>query len=148
MSWQRVRKVLHSLLSTSLCLLFILPSPPLPPSPPPLPSPPPPPPPVGYSTCHWCHVMERESFESQEIGTLLGRYFVSIKVDREERPDVDRVYMTYIQVTEGGGGWPMSVFLTPDLKPFLGGTYFPPQDSFMRPGFATVLRSVAKQVGG
>ena len=91
--------------------------------------------------------MERESFESPEIGTLLSRYFVSIKVDREERPDVDRVYMTYIQATEGGGGWPMSVFLTPELKPFLGGTYFSPEDSFMRPGFATVLRSVAKQVG-
>lgn len=91
--------------------------------------------------------MERESFESLEIGTLLSRYFVSIKVDREERPDVDRVYMTYIQATEGSGGWPMSVFLTPELKPFLGGTYFPPEDSFMRPGFATVLRSVARQVG-
>ena len=90
--------------------------------------------------------MERESFESEEIGRLLNESFISIKVDREERPDVDKVYMTFIQATEGGGGWPMSVFLTPELKPFFGGTYFPPGDSFGRPGFATVLNSLSKQV--
>jgi uncharacterized protein YyaL (SSP411 family) len=101
---------------------------------------------VGYSTCHWCHVMERESFENEEIGKILSDYFVSIKVDREERPDVDKVYMTFIQASQGGGGWPMSVFLTPELEPFMGGTYFPPADSFHRPGFPTILRSIAKQV--
>lgn len=100
---------------------------------------------VGYSTCHWCHVMERESFESEEIGKLLNENFVSIKVDREERPDVDRVYMTFVQATQGGGGWPMSVFMTPDLKPFLGGTYFPPADKYGRPGFSTLLRTIAHQ---
>jgi uncharacterized protein YyaL (SSP411 family) len=98
---------------------------------------------VGYSTCHWCHVMERESFENPAIAALLNEHFVSIKVDREERPDVDRVYMTFVQATTGGGGWPMNVFLTPDLKPFVGGTYFPPEDRGERPGFATVLRSLA-----
>src|SRR5271166_1537087 len=82
---------------------------------------------IGYSTCHWCHVMERESFESDAIAEILNREFVSIKVDREERPDVDRIYMTFVQATTGGGGWPMSVWLTPELKPFLGGTYFPPE---------------------
>src|SRR5258708_30353191 len=79
---------------------------------------------IGYSTCHWCHVMERESFEIDAIGELLNREFVSIKVDREERPDVDRIYMLFVQATTGGGGWPMSVFLTPQLKPFYGGSYF------------------------
>lgn len=97
---------------------------------------------VGYSTCHWCHVMERESFEDDATAELLNRGFVSIKVDREERPDVDKVYMTYVQATQGGGGWPMSCFLTPDLKPFLGGTYFPPQDAYGRPGFKTLLRRI------
>jgi uncharacterized protein YyaL (SSP411 family) len=82
---------------------------------------------VGYSTCHWCHVMERESFENVEIANLLNTGFVCIKVDREERPDVDQVYMTFVQATTGSGGWPMSVWLTPDLKPFLGGTYFDPE---------------------
>src|SRR5262245_46298716 len=81
---------------------------------------------VGYSTCHWCHVMEHESFESTVVSSVLNEHFVSIKVDREERPDVDRVYMTFVQATTGSGGWPMSVWLTPDLKPFYGGTYFPP----------------------
>ncbi|MGH0144934.1 UNVERIFIED_CONTAM: hypothetical protein FKN15_004375 [Acipenser sinensis] len=84
--------------------------------------------PVGYSTCHWCHVMEHESFESADIGKILSDNFVCIKVDREERPDVDKVYMTFVQATTGGGGWPMSVWLTPDLHPFIGGTYFPPKD--------------------
>ncbi|XP_067914007.1 spermatogenesis-associated protein 20 isoform X2 [Heterodontus francisci] len=100
---------------------------------------------VGYSTCHWCHVMERESFENEEIGKIMNENFVCIKVDREERPDVDKVYMTFVQATSGGGGWPMSVWLTPDLKPFVGGTYFPPEDSFHRPGFKTVLRNLAEQ---
>jgi uncharacterized protein YyaL (SSP411 family) len=94
---------------------------------------------IGYSSCHWCHVMEHESFESEEIAEILNKNFVSIKVDKEERPDVDKTYMTYIQATQGGGGWPMSVFLTPDLHPFFGGTYFPPADAYGRPGFKTVL---------
>jgi uncharacterized protein len=98
---------------------------------------------VGYSTCHWCHVMERESFENPAVADLLNRYYVSIKVDREERPDVDRVYMTFVQSTTGAGGWPMSVFLTPDLKPFLGGTYYPPEDRYGRPGFSTLLTRLA-----
>ncbi|XP_060795870.1 spermatogenesis-associated protein 20 [Neoarius graeffei] len=100
---------------------------------------------VGYSTCHWCHVMERESFEDEEIGKILNDNFVSIKVDREERPDVDKVYMTFIQATSGGGGWPMSVWLTPDLRPFIGGTYFPPRDLGRRPGFKTVLLRIMDQ---
>ena len=82
---------------------------------------------IGYSTCHWCHVMAHESFENRAIADLLNRDFVSIKVDREERPDVDRVYMSFVQATTGSGGWPMTVFLTPELKPFFGGTYFPPR---------------------
>ena len=81
---------------------------------------------VGYSTCHWCHVMERESFENEAIAKIMNEHFICIKVDREERPDVDRVYMKFVQATTGGGGWPMNVWLTPDLKPFFGGTYFPP----------------------
>src|SRR5512140_227607 len=99
---------------------------------------------VGYSTCHWCHVMERESFENDTIAGLLNRDFVSIKVDREERPDVDRVYMLFVQATTGSGGWPMSVWMTPDLKPFLGGTYFPPEGGPGHPGFADVLVQVAE----
>src|SRR5689334_17667889 len=98
---------------------------------------------IGYSTCHWCHVMERESFENDQIAAILNRDFVAIKVDREERPDVDRIYMTFIQATSGGGGWPMSVWLTPDLKPFFGGTYFPPENRWGHPGFASVLTQVA-----
>jgi uncharacterized protein len=98
---------------------------------------------IGYSTCHWCHVMERESFENQAVAEILNRYYVSIKVDREERPDVDRVYMTFVQSTTGSGGWPMSVFLTPELKPFLGGTYYPPDDRYGRPGFGTLLTRIA-----
>ncbi|XP_038830982.1 spermatogenesis-associated protein 20 [Salvelinus namaycush] len=100
---------------------------------------------VGYSTCHWCHVMERESFEDEEIGKTLSDNFVCIKVDREERPDVDKVYMTFVQATSGGGGWPMSVWLTPDLRPFIGGTYFPPKDSGRRPGLKTVLTRIMEQ---
>ena len=99
---------------------------------------------IGYSTCHWCHVMEHESFENAAIAELLNRDFVSIKVDREERPDVDRVYMSFVQATTGSGGWPMSVFLTPDLKPFYGGTYFPPASRWGRPGFADLLTELAR----
>ena len=97
---------------------------------------------VGYSTCHWCHVMAHESFENPETAKLMNELFVNIKVDREERPDVDKVYMTYVQATTGSGGWPMSVFLTPDLKPFYGGTYFPPEDRYGRPGFPTLLQRI------
>nr|MDQ6913518.1 thioredoxin domain-containing protein [Verrucomicrobiota bacterium] len=99
---------------------------------------------VGYSTCHWCHVMEHESFENPEIAKLMNENFVSIKVDREERPDVDRVYMAFVQATTGGGGWPMNVWLTPDLKPFVGGTYFPPEDRDGLPGFKRVLTQLAE----
>jgi uncharacterized protein YyaL (SSP411 family) len=99
---------------------------------------------IGYSTCHWCHVMERESFENPAIAKLLNDNFISIKVDREERPDVDRVYMMFVQSTTGAGGWPMSVFLTPLLKPFLGGTYYPPVDSHGRPGFPTLLARLSE----
>jgi uncharacterized protein len=98
---------------------------------------------VGYSTCHWCHVMERESFENPAIAKLMNDNFVNIKVDREERPDIDQVYMTFVQATTGSGGWPMTVFLTPDLKPFVGGTYFPPEDRGGQPGLTRVLKKVA-----
>jgi len=98
---------------------------------------------IGYSTCHWCHVMAHESFENEETAALMNREFVNIKVDREERPDVDRVYMTFVQATTGGGGWPMSVWLTPDLKPFVGGTYFPPEDRYGQPAFGKVLERIA-----
>jgi uncharacterized protein YyaL (SSP411 family) len=99
---------------------------------------------IGYSTCHWCHVMEHESFESEPVAAVLNEHFVSIKVDREERPDVDRVYMTFVQATTGSGGWPMSVWLTPDLKPFYGGTYFPPSSKWGRPGFVEILGEIAR----
>jgi uncharacterized protein YyaL (SSP411 family) len=99
---------------------------------------------IGYSTCHWCHVMEHESFENQDVADALNADFVSIKVDREERPDVDRVYMTFVQSTTGSGGWPMTVFLTPDLKPFFGGTYFPPQSKWGRPGFRDLLGEIGR----
>jgi uncharacterized protein YyaL (SSP411 family) len=97
---------------------------------------------IGYSTCHWCHVMERESFENEELARLLNQHFVSIKVDREERPDVDRIYMLFVQATTGQGGWPLNVFLTPDLKPFFGGTYFPPDARHGRPGFGQLLQQL------
>ena len=99
---------------------------------------------IGYSTCHWCHVMEHESFENPAIADALNAEFVSIKVDREERPDVDRVYMTFVQSTTGSGGWPMTVFLTPELKPFFGGTYFPPASKWGRPGFIDLLGELAR----
>jgi len=98
---------------------------------------------IGYSTCHWCHVMAHESFENEAIAAQLNRDFVAIKVDREERPDVDRVYMAYVQAVSGHGGWPLSAWLTPALKPFFGGTYFPPEDQHGRAGFPTVLEQIA-----
>ncbi len=98
---------------------------------------------IGYSACHWCHVMEHESFEDPEIGEILRENFISIKVDREERPDLDQIYMMAVQILTRHGGWPMSVFLTPDLKPFYGGTYFPPEDRHGMPSFRRVLESVA-----
>ncbi|HUZ07820.1 MAG TPA: thioredoxin domain-containing protein [Candidatus Paceibacterota bacterium] len=98
---------------------------------------------IGYSTCHWCHVMERESFEDENVGNFLNEHFVGIKVDREERPDVDKIYMTFVQSTTGAGGWPLNVFLTPDLKPFFGGTYFPPDARYGRPSFLQLLRQIA-----
>jgi uncharacterized protein YyaL (SSP411 family) len=99
---------------------------------------------IGYSTCHWCHVMAHESFENESIAALLNEHFVPVKVDREERPDVDRVYMAYVQAFTGHGGWPLSAWLTPDLKPFYGGTYFPPADTAGRPGFGTLLQAIAR----
>src|SRR5918912_3802402 len=98
---------------------------------------------IGYSACHWCHVMERESFESEEIARRLNEHFVAIKVDREERPDLDDIYMTATQMMSGSGGWPMTVFLTPDLRPFFAGTYFPPTDRWGRPGFGSLVSQLA-----
>src|SRR5579884_1208038 len=98
---------------------------------------------IGYSACHWCHVMEHESFEDPEVAGLLNEHFVSIKVDREERPDLDQIYMASVQMLTGQGGWPMSVFLTPDLRPFFGGTYFPPEDKYGRRGFRSLLLLLA-----
>jgi hypothetical protein len=97
---------------------------------------------IGYSTCHWCHVMERESFEDETVAAFLNQHFVSVKVDREERPDVDKIYMTFVQATTGTGGWPLNVFLTPERKPFFGGTYFPPGNRSGRPGFLQLLRQI------
>jgi uncharacterized protein len=99
---------------------------------------------IGYSTCHWCHVMEHESFENDAIAALLNEHFVAIKVDREERPDIDRVYMAFVQTTTGSGGWPMSVWLTPELQPFYGGTYFPPAARWGRPGFTEMIQEIAR----
>lgn len=100
---------------------------------------------IGYAACHWCHVMERESFENEAIAAILNAHFVSIKVDREERPDLDDIYMTATQLyNQGGGGWPMSVFLTPDGKPFFAGTYFPPEGRWGRPGFGDLLNTIAR----
>ncbi len=99
---------------------------------------------IGYSTCHWCHVMAHESFENPEIAAILNEHFIAIKVDREERPDVDKVYMTYVQAMSGHGGWPLSAWLTPELKPFYGGTYFPPEDRYGRAGFPAILLTIAR----
>ena len=98
---------------------------------------------IGYSACHWCHVMERESFENEEIAALMNELFVNIKVDREERPDLDEIYMSAVQMLTGRGGWPMTMFLTPEGKPFYGGTYFPPEDRYGVPGFPRILTGVA-----
>jgi uncharacterized protein YyaL (SSP411 family) len=100
---------------------------------------------IGYSTCHWCHVMEEESFENEAIAEILNAHFVSIKVDREERPDVDHYYMQAVQAMTGQGGWPLNIFLTPDLKPFFGGTYFPPEDKWGHPGFLRVLKVLSEK---
>lgn len=97
---------------------------------------------IGYSTCHWCHVMERESFEKEGTAAVLNAHFICIKVDREERPDVDKIYMTFVQAMTGSGGWPLNVFLTPELTPFFGGTYWPPEKKFGRPSFKDVLLQV------
>lgn len=102
---------------------------------------------IGYSTCHWCHVMEREVFEDAATGAYLKEHFISIKVDREERPDVDRIYMSFVQITTGSGGWPLNVFLTPDLKPFYGGTYFPPEPRHGRPSFRQLLERIVELWG-
>ncbi|MDB5299305.1 MAG: hypothetical protein JWO87_968, partial [Phycisphaerales bacterium] len=102
---------------------------------------------IGYSTCHWCHVMERESFEDPAVAKLINENFIPIKVDREERPDVDRVYMAFVQGTTGSGGWPMTVLLTPELKPFFGGTYFPPEDHDGSPGLKTLIARVHEAWG-
>lgn len=100
---------------------------------------------IGYSACHWCHVMERESFENEEIAAQMNASFVCVKVDREERPDLDEIYMAATQaMNHGQGGWPMTVFLTPEREPFFSGTYFPPTDAYGRPGFPTVLTRVAE----
>jgi len=99
---------------------------------------------VGYSTCHWCHVMERESFENEDVAKVLNEHFVPVKVDREERPDLDRVYMLFVQASTGSGGWPMSVWLTPEGKPFCRGTYFPPDTRYGRPGFRAILERLAR----
>jgi uncharacterized protein YyaL (SSP411 family) len=99
---------------------------------------------IGYSACHWCHVMERESFENEKIAALMNQLFVSVKVDREERPDLDEIYMNAVQMLTGRGGWPMTVFLTPEGKPFYGGTYFPPEDRHGMPGFPRVLLGVSQ----
>ncbi len=98
---------------------------------------------IGYAACHWCHVMERESFENEQIAALLNEKFISIKVDREQRPDIDHIYMTFTQAMTGQGGWPMSVFLTPELKPFFAGTYFPPDNQHGRPGFGYIVTELA-----
>ena len=100
---------------------------------------------VGYSACHWCHVMAHESFENEATAALMNANYVNIKVDREERPDIDGVYMTAVQALTGQGGWPMTVFMTPDGKPFYAGTYFPPEDGYGRPGFPRVLEAIAEK---
>jgi len=99
---------------------------------------------IGYSACHWCHVMEHESFENEDIAQLMNDNYINIKVDREERPDLDQIYMNAVQMMTGQGGWPMTMFLTPEGVPFYGGTYFPPDDRFNMPGFPRVLLSVAE----
>src|SRR3984957_7471789 len=98
---------------------------------------------IGYSACHWCHVMERESFENEGVPALMNESFINIKVDREERPDLDQIYQLVVQLMGRSGGWPLTVFLTPDQRPFFAGTYFPPADRHGSPGFPKVLRAMA-----
>ncbi len=99
---------------------------------------------IGYAACHWCHVMEHESFENEQIAAVMNEHYINVKVDREERPDLDEIYMNAVQMLTGQGGWPMTMFLTPELKPFYGGTYFPPDNRYGRPGFPRVLLGVAE----
>src|SRR6186713_2653179 len=99
---------------------------------------------IGYSACHWCHVMERESFEDEDTAALMNEHFVNIKIDREERPDLDHIYMDAVQAIAGSGGWPLNVFLTPEAKPFFGGTYFPPKTAFNRSSWPDVLQGIAQ----
>src|SRR5882757_979824 len=99
---------------------------------------------IGYSACHWCHVMERESFENEAIAKRMNEAFVCIKVDREERPDLDQIYQLVVQLMGRSGGWPLTVFLTPDQKPFFGATYFPPEDRHGMPGFPKILRALSE----
>ena len=98
---------------------------------------------IGYAACHWCHVMEKECFENPKIAAIMNELFINIKVDREERPDIDSIYMQALQAVTGQGGWPMTMFLTPELNPFYAGTYFPPYDTQHMPGFQRVLLSVS-----
>lgn len=97
---------------------------------------------IGYAACHWCHVMERESFENEATAAIMNEHFINIKIDREERPDLDHIYMDAVQAMTGSGGWPLNVFLTPDRKPFYGGTYFPPQRAYNRPSWQETLNGV------
>ena len=99
---------------------------------------------IGYSACHWCHVMAHESFEDPETARLMNEYFINIKVDREERPDLDQLYQGVVQLMGRGGGWPLTVFLSPDLRPFFGGTYFPPSDRYGMPAFSKILQGLNK----
>src|SRR5262245_45897922 len=99
---------------------------------------------IGYSACHWCHVMEHESFENPSIAKVMNENFVNVKVDREERPDLDQIYMSAVQIMTGSGGWPLTIFLLPNGEPIFGGTYFPPEDRYNRPGFLRVLQTIAE----
>src|SRR6266705_4476682 len=99
---------------------------------------------IGYSACHWCHVMEKESFENEETAVIMNEHFVNIKIDREERPDLDHIYMDAVQAMSGSGGWPLNVFLTPDTKPFYGGTYFPPVKAFNRSSWKEILLATSE----
>src|SRR5215212_2271439 len=99
---------------------------------------------IGYAACHWCHVMERESFEDEATARLMNEHFINIKIDREERPDLDHIYMDAVQAMTGSGGWPLNVFLLPDGKPFFGGTYFPPARAFNKPSWKEILTAVAQ----
>ncbi len=99
---------------------------------------------IGYSACHWCHVMEHESFEDEATAAIMNEHFINIKVDMEERPDVDQIYMNFVQLTTGRGGWPMNVFMTPDKRPFFGGTYFPPAPRYGMPSWTQILASIAE----